>query len=130
MPVSAETAARADHEIHTPIIDQHAYVADDSFNQPPPANILPSETAPPTIVNEAPQQAATDPQAGSTVQEAPGPYQPSFKEKVIGYAKEIRGSTLRNPETKEEGQRILQGQEKFDIKKVGPKSHAAREGLT
>ncbi|KAI0344406.1 hypothetical protein BDW22DRAFT_1427125 [Trametopsis cervina] len=76
---------------------------------------MPSEVAEPTQVSEVSQQGATQPGSGSTVDSN----EPSFKEKVIGYAKEIRGTTLGKPETKEQGQRILNGEEKFEPKKVG-----------
>lgn len=51
-----------------------------------------------------------------------GAHKPSFKEKVIGYAKETRGTVTRNTEEKEQGQRIVHGQDHFEPKKVGPKA--------
>ncbi|PCH41381.1 hypothetical protein WOLCODRAFT_151425 [Wolfiporia cocos MD-104 SS10] len=39
--------------------------------------------------------------------------QPTFKEKVVGYAKEVRGTVLGKPETKQHGERILKGEESF-----------------
>lgn len=41
---------------------------------------------------------------------------PSFKEEVVGYAKEIRGTILRKPETKEHGEKILSGEASFNPK--------------
>jgi len=94
--------------------------------------INPSEDAPPTRVDEAPQQASTMPGDGSEVHtgrvaggpdanivEVPG-QKPSFKDQVLGYAKVTRGKTLGNPETKELGQRILDGDpslQKYPVEK-------------
>ncbi|KAI6113409.1 hypothetical protein EDD16DRAFT_1709516 [Pisolithus croceorrhizus] len=36
---------------------------------------------------------------------------PSFKEKVYGYARVIRGSTFGDPNIKEQGERVLRGEE-------------------
>jgi len=83
--------------------------------------VNPSEVAPPTRVDEAPQQASTMPGDGSEVHtgrmaggpntnvvEVPG-QKPSFKDQVLGYAKVTRGKALGDPETVEHGQRILDG---------------------
>ncbi|GJE98993.1 hypothetical protein PsYK624_152310 [Phanerochaete sordida] len=100
----------------------------------------PSNTAPPTRVNEASQQGATAPGSGSTVPDlqthadmnleadpktthpVEGGHKPSFKEQVVGYAKQVRGTTLGNAEKKEQGQRIVHDHEHFEPKKVGPKA--------
>ncbi|KAI0086992.1 hypothetical protein BDY19DRAFT_995422 [Irpex rosettiformis] len=108
MPTSAETAARSDVAPNDDIIDRRSYTAQ---NGP----IMPSEVVPPTEVEDVSQQGATQPGSGSTVTTHP----PRFKEKVIGYAKEIRGTALGKHETKEQGQRIVHGEEKFEPKKVG-----------
>jgi len=83
--------------------------------------LKPSEVAPPTSVEEVPQQASTMPGDGSEVQTervAGGPdtnvvevpaEKPSFKDQVLGYAKVTRGKALGNAQTKEIGQRILEG---------------------
>ncbi|KAI0917447.1 hypothetical protein AcW1_007357 [Taiwanofungus camphoratus] len=44
------------------------------------------------------------------------PYQPSFKERVVGHAKDIRGTVLRKRETKEYGEKILKGEASFNPK--------------
>ncbi|KAF7795427.1 hypothetical protein EIP86_006585 [Pleurotus ostreatoroseus] len=119
MPVSAETAARSDAPSTTPIIE-------DQLNQgsgdQPQSSQMPSDTVEPTTVTDASQQAATEPGSGSTVQTDETGHPPRFKEKVIGYAKEIRGTALRKPDTKQQGQRIVHGEETFEPKKVGPKA--------
>lgn len=81
----------------------------------------PSEVTPATRVDEAPQQASTMPGDGSEVHTgrmAGGPdtnvvevptEKPSFKDQVLGYAKVTRGKALGNAQTKEHGQRILEG---------------------
>ncbi|KAI0071135.1 hypothetical protein K474DRAFT_1701773 [Panus rudis PR-1116 ss-1] len=119
MSVSQETAARSDSPTSaSQIADQHAY---DSQQQPH----LPSETVQPGTVTAASQQGATQPGSGSEVI-APNvgsqQHEPSFKERVVGVAKEIRGSVLNKPETKEQGTRILRGEEVFEPKKIGPKA--------
>ncbi|KZT27420.1 hypothetical protein NEOLEDRAFT_1130978 [Neolentinus lepideus HHB14362 ss-1] len=80
---------------------------------------MPSEVAKPTKVSEEPQQGSTQPGDGSTVHydaekniqyvERPGGKVP-WKDQVLGYAKEIRGTMLRKPETKDHGEKILQGE--------------------
>ncbi|EPS96559.1 hypothetical protein FOMPIDRAFT_1053199 [Fomitopsis schrenkii] len=40
----------------------------------------------------------------------------SFAEEVVGYAKEIRGTLLRQPETKEMGEKILKGEATYNPK--------------
>ncbi|EKM51680.1 uncharacterized protein PHACADRAFT_199185 [Phanerochaete carnosa HHB-10118-sp] len=100
----------------------------------------PSQTVSPTHVHEASQQGATAPGSGSTVQDLPthsdmdidaqpktsmavdGGHQPNFKEKVVGYAKQVRGTTLGKTEQKEQGQRIVHGDEHFEPKKFGSKA--------
>ncbi|EJC98077.1 uncharacterized protein FOMMEDRAFT_162430 [Fomitiporia mediterranea MF3/22] len=53
------------------------------------------------------QQGAPEPGSGTTVHE--GDKVP-FKDQMVGYAKSIRGSVLKKPETKETGERILKGE--------------------
>ncbi|KAH8085418.1 hypothetical protein BXZ70DRAFT_559867 [Cristinia sonorae] len=134
MPVSQETAARADHPVQTPVYDRDAYIQENQLDSAPLH--FPSDTVKPGVVDEAPQQGATEPGSGSTVPasdvggggvgigggESDQRHEPSFKEKVIGYAKKTRGATLGNSETKEQGERILAGEEVFEPKKVGPGS--------
>lgn len=56
------------------------------------------------------QQGAPEPGSGSVVHEEQGSARKvPFKDQVVGYAKSIRGSVLKNPETKETGQKILNG---------------------
>jgi len=124
MPISAETAGRSDTHKDTPIIEEEQRREETSDTSIPS---MPSETVEPRNIDEAPQQAATQPGSGSEVHVLPPPHQPSFKEKVVGYAKEFRGATLRKPETKEQGQRILQGQEVFETKKIGPGARRASQ---
>ncbi|CAL1712343.1 unnamed protein product [Somion occarium] len=118
--VLSETSARSEAPRSSPVIDAQSY----QYQQEPQ---LPSETVQPGQVDVAPQQGATQPGSGT---EAPVKVLParrlSFKEKVVGYAKEIRGAALHKPETKEQGERILQGQEHFEPKKVGPGAHRDR----
>ncbi|CAL1712344.1 unnamed protein product [Somion occarium] len=120
MSISQETSARSEAPRSSPVIDAQSY----QYQQEPQ---LPSETVQPGQVDVAPQQGATQPGSGT---EAPVKVLParrlSFKEKVVGYAKEIRGAALHKPETKEQGERILQGQEHFEPKKVGPGAHRDR----
>ncbi|KAI0740750.1 hypothetical protein C8Q76DRAFT_201802 [Earliella scabrosa] len=74
----------------------------------------PSETVAPTEVATPTQQAATQPGSGSAAQPQVITVQqpkPSFNQQVVGYAKEIRGTLLRKPETKEQGAKILKGEE-------------------
>ncbi|KZT12215.1 uncharacterized protein LAESUDRAFT_720181, partial [Laetiporus sulphureus 93-53] len=59
-----------------------------------------------------PQAAGT--QAGEPpIVHLPPKRKPSFTEEVIGYAKEIRGTILRDAKTKEEGEKILRGEEVY-----------------
>ncbi|KAI0696255.1 hypothetical protein BC835DRAFT_1414378 [Cytidiella melzeri] len=111
MPIPAQTGALTHDDS---AVDQQSYGAQ---NTEP---MMPSETTQPTQVPDVSQQGATMPGSGSTVTAGP-----TFKEKVVGYAKEIRGTTLGKPETKEQGQRIVNGEEKFETKKVGSKAKIA-----
>jgi len=80
----------------------------------------PSEVVKPTRTDTEPQQAATQPGDGGEVhfgQPAPNvvqttsePSKVPFKEQVIGVAKKTRGTILKNPELKQEGEMILEGQ--------------------
>jgi len=79
---------------------------------------MPSDVVEPHRVDEVPQQGATMPGSGSEI----STNDPSFKEKVIGYAKEVRGTMLGKPETKQQGERIVHGEEAFETKKMGPKA--------
>jgi len=65
----------------------------------------------PTRNDEATQQGSTQPGGGGAVMVV-GP--PSWKEKVVGYAKKFRGTMLRKPGTKEHGDKILEGQATVD----------------
>jgi len=115
-PISQESAARSDNPVHTPIIDEGAYARQDDSDGDQP--VMPSQVVEPQSVDEVPQQGATQPGSGSEVSY----HEPGFKEKVIGYAKEVRGATFGNAETKAQGQRIVHGDEAFETKKVGPKA--------
>ncbi|KAH8114473.1 hypothetical protein DFH11DRAFT_1594672 [Phellopilus nigrolimitatus] len=64
-----------------------------------------SGAAQPPAVGTPPQQGAPEPGSGTTVHEDQVP----FKDQVFGYAKTIRGSVLRKPETKATGEKILHG---------------------
>lgn len=68
-------------------------------------------------VTEASQQAATQPGGGPqvVVVQQPG-HHITFKEQVVGHAKEIRGSILGNQETKEYGEKILRGEATYPPK--------------
>ncbi|OJT11751.1 hypothetical protein TRAPUB_11739 [Trametes pubescens] len=72
---------------------------------------LPTETAPATEVNTLSQQAATQPGAGGVKHTAASSDKPSFPQQVVGYAKEIRGTILKKPETKDYGAKIVAGEE-------------------
>jgi len=61
----------------------------------------------PTKVDEATQQGSTQPGDGAPKRVIVGA--PSWREKFIGYAKKSRGIMLQRPETKEHGDKILQG---------------------
>jgi len=62
---------------------------------------------------EPTQQGSTQPgDGGAAMGVVVGP--PSWKEKVVGYAKRIRGTMLRKPGTKEHGDKILEGQATID----------------
>jgi len=65
----------------------------------------------PTRIDEATQQGSTQPGDGGAAMVV-GP--PSWKEKVVGYAKRIRGTMLRKPGTKEHGDKILEGHATID----------------
>jgi len=73
------------------------------------------------MVDTPTQQGASGPGSGSTVS---GDHQPGvpFKDQMVGYAKSIRGSVLRKPETKKTGDAILHGdisaKEYFEQKKA------------
>ncbi|KAI1790410.1 hypothetical protein LXA43DRAFT_1016982 [Ganoderma leucocontextum] len=74
----------------------------------------PSETVQPTVETAAPQQAATQPETGGQVPQTvimQPARRASFSQKVVGYAKEIRGTILRKPETKDHGGKIRKGEE-------------------
>ncbi|KAL7277609.1 hypothetical protein ACG7TL_008536 [Trametes sanguinea] len=68
----------------------------------------PTDTAPATQVTTPPQQA---PGAGGVQHVIVESNKPSFKQQVVGYAKEIRGTVLRKPETKDYGGKIRKGEE-------------------
>ncbi|PAV17171.1 hypothetical protein PNOK_0723500 [Pyrrhoderma noxium] len=109
---------------------------------PPPANtiaptqsspgvMMPSElyeaennTAPPQQSVATPaQQGAPEPGSGTVVHDQHGSTRKvPFKDQVVGYAKSIRGSVLKNPETKETGERILKGD--MSAKKYFEQKHA------
>jgi len=110
---SEGSAAPFEQSVYGSIVDPATGEARTALN--------PSEVAPPTRVDEAPQQASTMPGDGSEVHtgrvaggpntnvvEVPG-QKPSFKDQVLGYAKVTRGKALGNSETTEHGQRILDG---------------------
>jgi len=113
-PISQETSARSARSA----VPRTEDVVDPSLHPgaggPPPGSIMPSEVAPPTRVDEEPQQAATGPGTGSEVHVQSGT---SFGEKVLGYAKKSRGTVLGKPELKERGQEILEG--KANVNDVG-----------
>ncbi|KAG5722078.1 hypothetical protein E4T56_gene15847 [Termitomyces sp. T112] len=71
---------------------------------------LPSDNtpAPATRSDTLPQQASTSPGDGSEVHANIN--QVPFKERVIGVAKITRGTVLRKPDLKQEGEAILEGQ--------------------
>ncbi|KLO14742.1 hypothetical protein SCHPADRAFT_297146 [Schizopora paradoxa] len=64
------------------------------------------------MVDTPTQQGATQPGSGSTAHGTEGGQENSvpFKDQMIGYAKSIRGSVLRKPETKKTGDAILNGE--------------------
>ncbi|KAH9935098.1 uncharacterized protein BXZ73DRAFT_100490 [Epithele typhae] len=72
---------------------------------------MPSETAEPTQVDTPTQQANTAPGSGNAVHVVMQPANPSFGQKVVGYAKEVRGTVLKKPSLKEEGVKIRMGEE-------------------
>jgi len=82
-----------------------------------PTTNLPTETAPATRVNEARQQASTEPGDGPRVAQNTDANAPananekplSFPEQVIGYAKVARGTMLGKSNTKDHGNAILEG---------------------
>jgi len=86
----------------------------------PPAQLRPSEVAPPTKVDNVPQQASTQPGDGNEVRFSSPPHaephptettgKVPFKEQVIGVAKKARGSILGKPDVKEHGDQILRGE--------------------
>ncbi|KAI8978262.1 hypothetical protein BD414DRAFT_524274 [Trametes punicea] len=94
---------------HAPLENQSDPAADRPTTtfQPSP----PTETAPPTQVTTPPQQAATQPGAGGVQHVIMESNKPSFTQQVVGYAKEIRGTVLRKPETKDYGGKIRKGEE-------------------
>ncbi|KAF9783100.1 hypothetical protein BJ322DRAFT_135454 [Thelephora terrestris] len=70
-------------------------------------------------VDEATQQGSTQPGDGSAVRNVVVDT-PSWKERVIGYAKKYRGTMLRRPETKEHGDKILQNRATVDDPNQAP----------
>jgi len=82
--------------------------SNDSTSQPPSElyNTQNPGVAEPTVIDTPAQQGAPEPGSGSTVE---GDHGVPFKDQMIGYAKSIRGSVLRQPETKKTGDAILQG---------------------
>ncbi|KAI0366776.1 hypothetical protein BV20DRAFT_971509 [Pilatotrama ljubarskyi] len=79
---------------------------------PPPTQAMPpSQVVPPTQVATPPQQAATQPGAGGVQHIVMESNKPSFTQQVVGYAKEIRGTVLHKPETKDYGGKIRKGEE-------------------
>ncbi|KAI0669425.1 hypothetical protein C8Q78DRAFT_1039911 [Trametes maxima] len=86
----------------------------DSTSDRPSTNFQPmppSETVEPTQVTTPTQQAATQPGAGGVQHIVVEPTKPSFTQQVVGYAKEIRGTILHKPETKDYGGKIRKGEE-------------------
>ncbi|KAI0644991.1 hypothetical protein C8Q79DRAFT_969062 [Trametes meyenii] len=73
----------------------------------------PSETVESTQVTTPSQQAATQPGAGGVQHIVIEPTKPSFTQQVVGYAKEIRGTILHKPETKDYGGKIRKGEESW-----------------
>ncbi|KAI0698313.1 hypothetical protein C8T65DRAFT_660887 [Cerioporus squamosus] len=95
------------HEGHGPAVVPNDARPTTDFHPDPP-----SETVAPTQVTTPPQQAATQPGSGPAVQTVVVEQtKPSFNQQVVGYAKEIRGTILRKPETKDEGGKIRKGEE-------------------
>lgn len=65
------------------------------------------------MVDEATQQGSTQPGDGSVIHNVVvNP--PSWRERFIGYAKKYRGAMMRRPQTKEHGDKILQGRATID----------------
>ncbi|TBU26771.1 hypothetical protein BD311DRAFT_761861 [Dichomitus squalens] len=82
--------------------------------------VPPSETVQPTQVTTPTQQAATQPSSGGVAQKVViQDNEPSFNQKVVGYAKEIRGTILRKPETKDSGGKIRKGEEPWPPQPAG-----------
>ncbi|KAI0330418.1 hypothetical protein GY45DRAFT_1323752 [Cubamyces sp. BRFM 1775] len=71
----------------------------------------PTQTVPPTQVATPPQQAATQPGTGGVQHIVMESNKPSFTQQVVGYAKEIRGTVLGKPDTKDYGGKIRKGEE-------------------
>ncbi|KAG2137643.1 hypothetical protein BD769DRAFT_1773546 [Suillus cothurnatus] len=116
------------------------------MSSPPKDNIAPRPPSKvePTKVNTAPQQASTSPGHGAhispdqirdpsevdrndpniNVVEIPAEKKPppSFKQQVFGYAKVIRGKSLGNSAVKEQGKRVLRGEETIPTKRRGSTS--------
>ncbi|KAG1882679.1 hypothetical protein F4604DRAFT_1678190 [Suillus subluteus] len=117
------------------------------MSSPPKDDIAPrppSKVVEPTKVNTAPQQASTSPGDGAhipadqirdpsevdrndpniNVVEIPAEKKksPSFKDQVFGYAKVIRGKGLGKPAVKEQGERVLRGEETVPAKRRGSTS--------
>ncbi|KAI0657763.1 hypothetical protein C8Q70DRAFT_1055534 [Cubamyces menziesii] len=72
---------------------------------------LPTQVVPPTQVATPPQQGATQPGTGGVQHIVMESNKPSFKQQVVGYAKEIRGTVLGKSDTKDYGGKIRKGEE-------------------
>ncbi|TFY55782.1 hypothetical protein EVJ58_g8030 [Rhodofomes roseus] len=93
-PRSPSAAQQADQTSPLPQVPEAAHV--EHGVQTSPTEQAPG--APPPIVIQQPAK------------------KQSFAEEVVGYAKQIRGTVLRQPETKEMGEKILKGEASYNPK--------------
>ncbi|KAI0629672.1 hypothetical protein C8Q77DRAFT_1065177 [Trametes polyzona] len=105
------SAAQERETTHIPLEDQPGAATSEDrpgtgFHPAPP-----TETVAPTQISTPPQQAATQPGAGGVQHIVMESNKPSFTQQVVGYAKEIRGTILHKPETKDYGNKIRKGEE-------------------
>ncbi|KAF8442989.1 hypothetical protein L210DRAFT_1058753 [Boletus edulis BED1] len=95
-----------------------------------------SASSPVTGIDTSPQQASAPPDAGSEIRaeqikkpsevnqadpdvnvvELP-PRSPTFKEQVYGYARLVRGTMLGRPDVKEQGTKVLRGEQGIPMRR-------------
>ncbi|KAH8833923.1 hypothetical protein DL96DRAFT_1578847 [Flagelloscypha sp. PMI_526] len=123
MSVSKETAVRAAQGLDPMVSPAFIGVPDQEMKDPHTVDVQkPSDVVAPHRTDSIPQQGSTQPGDGhkdhtaqmNNAEPVVEVHKVPFKEQVIGFAKKTRGTVLNHPETKEAGNKILEGQVTHD----------------